>query len=93
MMDLADVHCKGKLVVVHEGGYSSSMVPFCGHAVIEQLSGRKSKVVDQFVSIVKGLVGQKFQKHHDEVIVEAEKLVVFLKARLYPEPLKSTNKA
>lgn len=27
------------LVLCHEGGYSPEMVPFCGHAVIEALSG------------------------------------------------------
>jgi len=31
--------CGGKLVLVHEGGYSEVYVPFCGHAVIEALSG------------------------------------------------------
>lgn len=39
MMAAADDLCDGKLVMVHEGGYSESYVPFCGHAVIEQLSG------------------------------------------------------
>ena len=27
------------MVVVHEGGYSEVYVPFCGHAVMEALSG------------------------------------------------------
>lgn len=31
--------CEGRLVLVHEGGYSEVYVPFCGHAVIEALSG------------------------------------------------------
>lgn len=31
--------CDGKLVLVHEGGYSEAYVPFCGHATIEALSG------------------------------------------------------
>ena len=31
--------CDGKLVVVHEGGYSEVYVPFCGHAVMEALCG------------------------------------------------------
>ncbi|MGB5863955.1 MAG: class II histone deacetylase [Sulfitobacter sp.] len=31
--------CDGKLVMVHEGGYSEVYVPFCGHAVMEALSG------------------------------------------------------
>lgn len=31
--------CAGRLVLVHEGGYSEVHVPFCGHAVIAELSG------------------------------------------------------
>ncbi|GKY86888.1 class II histone deacetylase [Sinisalibacter aestuarii] len=37
--ELADELCGGKLVAVHEGGYSEWYVPFCGHAVLEELSG------------------------------------------------------
>jgi len=36
---LAKDICDGKLVLVHEGGYSEAYVPFCGHATIEALSG------------------------------------------------------
>ena len=38
-MDLADSVCRGRLVLVHEGGYSEVYVPFCGHAVLAELSG------------------------------------------------------
>jgi acetoin utilization deacetylase AcuC-like enzyme len=31
--------CGGRLVLVHEGGYSEVYVPFCGHATLEALSG------------------------------------------------------
>jgi hypothetical protein len=31
----ADRLCGGKLVMVHEGGYAESYVPFCGLAVME----------------------------------------------------------
>jgi len=37
--ELAQRLCDGKLVLVHEGGYSEVYVPFCGHAAIEALSG------------------------------------------------------
>ena len=37
MVALAERVCDGKLVAIHEGGYSSSYVPFCGAAVIEGL--------------------------------------------------------
>ena len=39
VMHAADASCGGKLVLVHEGGYSEVYVPFCGHAVLEELSG------------------------------------------------------
>lgn len=42
----ADDLCVGRLVLVHEGGYSEVYVPFCGHAVIEELSGSKINAPD-----------------------------------------------
>ncbi len=38
LMGAADALCGGRLVAVHEGGYSEVHVPFCGHAVLEELS-------------------------------------------------------
>lgn len=46
MMEAADELCGGRLVLVHEGGYSETYVPFCGHAVIEELSGTGVRVPD-----------------------------------------------
>jgi acetoin utilization deacetylase AcuC-like enzyme len=39
VMQAADRLCEGRLTLVHEGGYSEVYVPFCGHAVLEELSG------------------------------------------------------
>ncbi|MCX7301837.1 MAG: class II histone deacetylase [Rhodobacterales bacterium] len=39
VMELAAEVCGGRLVLVHEGGYSEAYVPFCGHAVLQELSG------------------------------------------------------
>lgn len=39
VMEAADDLCDGRLVQVHEGGYSEVYVPFCGHAVLQQMSG------------------------------------------------------
>lgn len=36
--DAAARLCDGRLVLVHEGGYSEVYVPFCGHATLEALS-------------------------------------------------------
>ena len=38
-MEAADALCDGRLLLVHEGGYSEAHVPFCGHAVIATLAG------------------------------------------------------
>ena len=42
--------CDGRLVLVHEGGYSEVYVPFCGHATIKTLSGSKIDAPDPFAS-------------------------------------------
>ncbi|NUH63836.1 class II histone deacetylase [Sulfitobacter sp. S0837] len=38
--------CGGKLVMVHEGGYSEAYVPFCGHATIAALADSKTTAPD-----------------------------------------------
>ncbi len=50
-MALADRHCGGRLVVVHEGGYAEAAVPFCGHAVVETLAGEDMGVEDPFLAL------------------------------------------
>ena len=49
---IAEACCGGRLVVVHEGGYSESYVPFCGHAILEELSGIGTEVVDPILEVV-----------------------------------------
>lgn len=39
LMHAADELCDGRLVMAHEGGYSEVHVPFCGHAVLQEMSG------------------------------------------------------
>ena len=34
----AEALCDGRLLCVHEGGYSEAYVPFCGHAVVAELA-------------------------------------------------------
>jgi acetoin utilization deacetylase AcuC-like enzyme len=52
MMQAADRLCSGRLVMVHEGGYSEVMVPFCGHAIMETLSGEGTAVVDPLLDFL-----------------------------------------
>ena len=44
--DTAERLCGGKLVLVHEGGYSEAYVPFCGHATIAALAGSSIDAAD-----------------------------------------------
>lgn len=48
LMGIAGDICAGRLVLAHEGGYSEVHVPFCGHAVVEALSGSSIKAEDPF---------------------------------------------
>ena len=51
VMELADKHCNGRLVIVHEGGYAESAVPFCGHAVVETMVGTDMGVEDPYLEL------------------------------------------
>ncbi len=51
---LAGALCAGKLVIAHEGGYAEAVVPFCGLAVIEQLSGIRTAVQDPTLPMIAG---------------------------------------
>ncbi|SMO32184.1 class II histone deacetylase [Paracoccus laeviglucosivorans] len=44
--------CKGRLVLVHEGGYSEAYVPFCGHAAIARLAGSGIDVPDPLAQTI-----------------------------------------
>ena len=47
----ADDLCGGRLMMAHEGGYSEVYVPFCGHAVLEEMSGSAIHATDPFAEI------------------------------------------
>ncbi len=51
VMDLAAEICDGKLLMVHEGGYSETYVPFCGHRVLEVMSGSAITAADPFAEV------------------------------------------
>lgn len=51
VMDLAAEVCGGKLVMVHEGGYSETYVPFCGHAVLKEMAQSQIDAPDPFGDI------------------------------------------
>jgi acetoin utilization deacetylase AcuC-like enzyme len=81
LMAVASGLCDGRLVLCHEGGYSAPTVPFFGLAVMEQLSGVRTGVVDPFQELMNGLGYQALQPHQDEIIRKAEQLVRKLEQR------------
>ena len=50
MMAAAARLCDGRLALCHEGGYSTTYVPYCGLAIVETLSGVKTGVADPWIS-------------------------------------------
>lgn len=69
----ADRSCPGKLVALHEGGYSEMYVPFCGLNFIEALAGLNSHTPDPVYNDVTNWGYQALQPWQDEVIRSAEK--------------------
>ncbi len=76
VVNAAELLCDGRVVMTHEGGYSAPTAPFFGLAVIEQLSGHNTGVIDPFQEILASLGQQELQPHQDLLICEAEKLLV-----------------
>jgi acetoin utilization deacetylase AcuC-like enzyme len=75
LLDVAGRVCGGKLVCLHEGGYSEAYVPFCGVAIVEALMGIDAVVVDPFLAEVAPRPAQELQPHQDAAIAAAEPLV------------------
>ncbi|GAA2234946.1 class II histone deacetylase [Herbiconiux moechotypicola] len=67
---LAEELCDGRLVMAHEGGYSPFVVPFCGLAIVEALSGVRTPVVDPFLPAIEGY-GQELWPHQAEAVARA----------------------
>jgi acetoin utilization deacetylase AcuC-like enzyme len=70
-VELADGLCQGRLLAVHEGGYSTAYVPFCGLATMEELTGQRTEVGDPFLMVFGTLGGQALQPHQQQVIEAA----------------------
>ena len=75
LLEAADGLCGGRLVLSHEGGYSPTYVPFCGLAVVEELSGRRSDAGDPMADNAAGAGGQELQPHQQALISEAAAMV------------------
>ena len=71
--ELADKYAKGRLVALHEGGYCPTYVPFCTHAIIEELSGIATDVGDPFIFDMKGTTYNELLPHQKERVDEIKK--------------------
>jgi acetoin utilization deacetylase AcuC-like enzyme len=80
-LDLAAECCEGRLVLTHEGGYSTGVTPFCGLAAIERLSGRTSNAEDPFSAPFSGMGGQALQPHQAAAVDRAAALVAGVSGR------------
>ena len=68
VVKLAEKYADGRLVLVHEGGYCATYVPFCTHAIIEAISGIKTDVEDPFIYAMAGTGYDKMHPHQKEQI-------------------------
>ncbi|MGO9453330.1 MAG: class II histone deacetylase [Candidatus Binataceae bacterium] len=75
MLEAASDLCGGRLVLAHEGGYSELYVPFCGLAIVEELSGLRTEVSDPFLDLTKSRAYQELQPHQEVVIEQARELL------------------
>ncbi|MEN3304584.1 MAG: hypothetical protein V7603_786 [Micromonosporaceae bacterium] len=50
MVDLAERHAGGRLLMTHEGGYAPHFMPICFLRILEQLSGTGSGIADPFLA-------------------------------------------
>ncbi len=60
--------CRSRLVLCHEGGYSSTYVPYCGLAVIEALAGITTGVVDPWLTDARRVRELPLREHEREAI-------------------------
>ena len=72
---LADEICGGRVVMLHEGGYSTAYVPNCGLAVLEEMSGQRTGFADPFLPVFENMGGQKLQPHQAALICAAAEMV------------------
>lgn len=79
---LAASQCDGRLVLVHEGGYSQHNSPFLALAVVEELCDICSGIEDPLASYVMHWAGHDLQPHQAAVIEAAEANVAALSGRM-----------
>ena len=72
-MEAASDLCGGRLMMAHEGGYSEVYVPFCGHNVLQQLSGSSITAVDPLAETLNlRQPSERLVRMHGEFITDLE---------------------
>lgn len=75
VMNAADRLCDGRLMMIHEGGYSEAYVPWCGLAVIEEMSGVKTEAQDPFMDWIGTIGGHELKPAEVDVLEKAASIV------------------
>ncbi|MEA2381718.1 MAG: hypothetical protein QOH72_1689 [Solirubrobacteraceae bacterium] len=75
--------CDGRLVLCHEGGYSSGYVPYCGLAIVERLAGVATGVEDPWLDEAR-TVAELPLRDHEAAAVEAAAAIA---SRAWPRSL------
>jgi acetoin utilization deacetylase AcuC-like enzyme len=80
LLDVTASVCQGRLALIHEGGYSTAHVPFCGVAVMEELLGvpQDERVDDPFTAVFAGMAYQDLQPHQDAAVARAEEALALV---------------
>jgi acetoin utilization deacetylase AcuC-like enzyme len=84
----AERWCQGRLIFAHEGGYSKDYVPYCGLAVLEELTGHRTEVYDHNLEDINQWGYQDLQPHQ-KALVDRVALLHNLSSLLVPPTLSS----
>jgi acetoin utilization deacetylase AcuC-like enzyme len=60
--------CGGRLVMCHEGGYSTTYVPYCGLAIAERLAGTRTAVIDPWLSDARRVRELPLRVHEEQAV-------------------------
>src|SRR4051812_1764049 len=75
--------CDGRLVLCHEGGYSSGYVPYCGLAIVERLAGWSTGVVDPWLDEARTVASLPLREHEAAAVSAAAEVA----SRAWPKSL------
>ena len=79
ILQVAGDVCAGRVVLSHEGGYSAIYVPFCGLAIMEELSGIRTNITDPYLEMAESWGYQALQPHQEAAIDRAAALLPRIK--------------